>query len=337
MSGNDGDRATWRAGWSPTTTKLVVRFLALVGVFVFFTVLVGPGQFCSLRNLENILRQSAVYATAALGMTMVIAAGGIDLSIGSIIALSVVVVTKVLNMEGGAAMPLVALAAAVGVAALAGLLNGAAITGLRILPFVVTLGTMGIYRGLAKGLARERVLQCPETWLGDLMDNTLASPVRPWYVLPPGVWILILAALAAALALRYTRFGRHLYAIGSNEETARLCGVPVKRTKIAMYALCGLFAGLAGLMQFAYGGGVGDPNTAVSYELYVIASVVIGGASLSGGEGTIAGSLIGAVFITVLYMGGLQAGWPKWVQEMVIGAIIITAVAVDRLRRRTAA
>lgn len=336
MSGMLSRWMAWRAGWTPTTTKLVVRFLALVGVFIFFALLVGPDRFCSLRNLENILRQSAVYATAALGMTMVIAAAGIDLSVGSIIALAVVVASWMLNLPGVAGAPWIAAVVAILAATLMGLLNGTIIVGLRILPFVVTLGTMGIYRGLAKGIARERVIGCPEGVLADLMDNTLARPDRPWYLLPPGVWILIGAAVLAALALRYTRFGRHLYAIGSNEETARLCGVPVKRTKLAMYALCGFFAGLAGLMQFAFGGGVGDPNTAVAYELYIIASVVIGGASLNGGEGTIAGSLIGAVFITVLYMGGLQAGWPKWVQEMVIGAIIIAAVAVDRLRRRRA-
>ena len=138
----------------------------------------------------------------------------------------------------------------------------------------------------------------------------------------------------ASFTLKYTRFGRHVYAVGSNEETARLCGVPVGRTKIIVYGLTGFFCALAGFMQFSYIGGVGQPTTGVMYELFVIAAVIIGGASFSGGEGSILGTIIGALIITILYMGGQQIGWPKWVQEMVIGGIIILAVAVDRLRHR---
>jgi erythritol transport system permease protein len=124
-------------------------------------------------------------------------------------------------------------------------------------------------------------------------------------------------------------------AIGSNENTARLCGVPIERTKVFVYLLGGLFAGLAGLMQFSYEGGYGFPTTAMGYELQIIAAVVIGGGSLRGGEGSVLGSLIGALIITILYMGGQQMDWPKWVQEIVIGAIIIAAVALDRARHRT--
>ncbi|MGH8021881.1 MAG: ABC transporter permease [Opitutaceae bacterium] len=152
--------------------------------------------------------------------------------------------------------------------------------------------------------------------------------------LPAGVWILIVCIAFSAFVLRYTRFGRHVYAVGSNEETARLCGVPVGRTKLIVYALTGAFCGLAGLMQFSYIGGVGQPTTAVMYELFIIAAVIIGGASFSGGEGSVLGTIIGALIITMLYMGGQQMGWPKWVQEMVIGGIIILAVAVDRIRHR---
>jgi ribose transport system permease protein/erythritol transport system permease protein len=154
-------------------------------------------------------------------------------------------------------------------------------------------------------------------------------------LLPPGIWMLILAAVLAALLLRYTRLGRHIFAIGSNEETARLCGVPVERTKIVVYMLAGLFGGLAGIMQFSFIAGIGQPTTGIAYELFVIAAVVIGGGSLLGGEGSILGSLIGALIITILYMGGQQMGWPKWVQETVIGGIIIAAVALDRLRHRS--
>lgn len=336
----------WQAGWF----NALARFVALALVFLFFAAMVDGGRFYSARNLENIGRQSTVYALAALGATLVIICGGIDLSVGSIIALAVVTVAWVLNLRGEDAtdgtvylleqhptlLPILALCAGVGVSTLAGALNGGLIISLRLVPFIVTLGTMGIFRGLAKGVADERDIYPPQTWLTGLMDPTLTSsdPGRKWMLLPPGVWVLILAAALAALALRYTRFGRHVYAIGSNEETARLCGVPVRRTKVMVYTLAGLFAGLAGLMQFSFISGIGQPTTGVSYELFIIAAVVIGGGSLMGGEGSILGSVIGALLITILYMGGQQMGWPKWVQEMVIGAIIIGAVAIDQVRHR---
>jgi len=209
------------------------------------------------------------------------------------------------------------------------------IVGLRITPFIVTLGTMGLFRGLAKGIASEKDIYPPEaTWISSIMDPTITNPERSWMILPPGVWLLLVAAVGAAILLRYTRLGRHIYAVGSNEETARLCGVPVGRTKIIVYMLAGFFAGLAGLMQYSFISGIGQPTTGIAYELFVIAAVVIGGASLMGGEGTILGSIVGALMITILYMGGQQMGWPKWVQEMVIGGIIIGAVALDQLRHR---
>lgn len=330
------------------------RFVALVIVFVFFAVLVEGGKFYTLRNLENILRQSAVYATAGLGMTLVIITAGIDLSVGSMIALSVIAVAATLNWGGatGAATvgaaganyfvyqhpvlaPMMAVAAGVAAATLAGLVNGCLIVGLRLMPFIVTLGTMGIIRGLAKGIAHERDIYPPEpTWIGSLMDPTLTSKTGGGWLLPTGVWILLGGVLVTSFLLRYTRLGRHIFAVGSNEETARLCGVRVGLTKLVVYTLCGFFCGVASLMQFSYIGGVGQPTTAQTYELFVIAAVIIGGASFTGGEGSILGTLIGALMITVLYTGGQQMGWSKWVQEMVIGSIIIAAVALDRVRHR---
>jgi ribose transport system permease protein/erythritol transport system permease protein len=350
----------WQAGW----VNSLGRFIVLVLVFAFFALAVENGKFYTPRNLESILRQSAVYATAALGMTLVIVAGGIDLSVGSIIALAVVVVAWVLNLSAPGAtadagqqagylihqwptlLPLLAVAAGVAVATLAGAVNGMLIVGLGLVPFIVTLGTLGIWRGLAKGITGQRDIYPPEsTWLSDIMDPTLIPfldwlsgerPTAPrgieWLVLPLGVWILIVAAVAAALLLRYTRFGRHVFAIGSNESTARLCGVPVERTKVIVYLLAGFFAGLAGLMQFSYEGGNGYPTTALGYELHVIAAVVLGGGSLLGGEGSVLGSVVGALMITVLKMGGEQMDWPKWVQEAVIGGIIIAAATLDRIR-----
>jgi ribose/xylose/arabinose/galactoside ABC-type transport system permease subunit len=220
---------------------------------------------------------------------------------------------------------------------LAGLANGAMVVGLRLVPFIVTLGTMGMIRGLAKGVAKERDIYPPEeTWINTIMDPKISSADRGWQILPTGIWILIVGVLVSSFILRYTRLGRHIFAVGSNEETARLCGVSVGRTKLFVYMAGGFFCGVAGLMQFSYIGGIGQPTTAGMYELFIIAAVIIGGASFSGGEGSILGTLIGALMITILYMGGQQMGWPKWVQEMVIGGIIIVAVALDRLRHRKA-
>lgn len=341
----------WQSSW----VNMLGRFVALVVVFTFFAMFVENGKFYTPRNLENIGRQSAVYATAAIGMTMVVVAGGIDLSIGSIIALTVVVIAWVLNLpaevvdangapqsghlvdEWPTLLPVAALVAGVATAMLAGLMNGFLVVGLRLVPFIVTLGTMGIIRGMAKGIAHEKDIYPPEeTWLVSVMDPTLTSrdAGRSWMLLPPGVWLLLVSAIGAALLLRYTRLGRHIYAIGSNENTARLCGVPVERTKIIVYMLAGFFGGLAGILQFSFISGIGQPTTAIAYELFVIAAVVIGGGSLLGGEGSILGSLIGALIITILYMGGQQMDWPKWVQEIVIGGIIIIAVALDRLRHK---
>ena len=325
------------------------RFLALLGVFLFFALMVEGGRFYSLRNLENILRQSAVYATVGLGMTLVIITGGIDLSVGSTIALAVTMVAWTLNLpvpgEEGAflihqmpvLLPMLAVASAIAVSAIAGFCNGALIVGLKLVPFIVTLGMMGIVRGVAKGIAKERdIYPEADTWITSIMDPALTSASRRWMVFPIGVWFLIAGILFTGFLLRYTRMGRHIYAIGSNEETARLCGVPVGRTKIMVYALTGAFCGVAGLMQFSYLGGIGQPTTGIMYELFVIAAVIIGGASLRGGEGTVLGTMIGALIITILYMGGQQMGWPKWVQEMVIGGIIIIAVALDQYRHRRA-
>jgi ribose/xylose/arabinose/galactoside ABC-type transport system permease subunit len=315
--------------------NLLGRFAALLLVFVFFAVLVEDGRFISPRNLENILRQSAVYGTAGVGMTLVIITAGIDLSVGSIIALSVVMVAACLDRG---LSPFVAMLGGVGAATLAGAFNGQLITRLKLVPFIVTLGTMGMIRGLAKGLSNERDIypKGEETWLVRLMDPVLTNRNSGGFLLPTGVWIMLACMGIMAFVLRYTRFGRHVFAVGSNAETARLCGVNVGRTTAWVYALSGLFCGIAGLMQFAYIGGIGQPTTAAMYELFVIAAVVIGGASFTGGEGSILGTFLGALTITMLYMGGQQMGWEKWKQEMVIGGIIILAVAVDRFRHRRA-
>jgi len=309
--------------WLSTLGPLI----GLVAVYLFFA-LIGPDSFTSIRTLETIARQTAIVGTAALGMTLVIILGGIDLSVGSIVAMTSVVVALVLNGGGG---PAAAIVMAMLAGALTGLTSGTLITRLKVAPFIVTLGMLLLVRGVAKGLAKEQKVDAPLTWLVELLASL--PPERSFMLVPPGVWMLALLALATAVVLRYTRLGAHIFSIGSNEKTARLCGVDVERVKVTVYTLTGALAGLTGVLQFSRLT-VGDPTVAVGLELDVIAAVVIGGGSLSGGEGTVTGTLVGAFIMTVIRAGTSQMGLPNWVQEIVTGTIIVAAVAIDRWRHR---
>jgi ribose transport system permease protein len=308
-----------------TTRALLDRTgtaLGLAGVALLFGILVGA-QFFAPANIELMARQTAIVCMAALGMTVVIAAGGIDLSVGSIIALSTVVIALLLRAN---VSPVLAALGAVAAAALCGVINGVLITQLNVVPFIVTLGTLLVVRGAAKGLADERRIEAPVTWLNDLLRVPQGGTL-----LPAGLWMVGVLALVVGGLLRYTRFGRHVFAIGSNERMARLCGVAITRTKVAVYALTAACAGLAGLLQFSKLS-VGDPTVAVGLELDVIAAVIIGGGSLSGGRGTILGTIIGAAIMTIIQIGCSQKGLANWVQQIVTGGIIVAAVALDRVR-----
>jgi ribose/xylose/arabinose/galactoside ABC-type transport system permease subunit len=310
-----------------TARALVDRGGTLIGlapVAMIFGALVGP-QFFAPANLELIARQTAIVGMAALGMTMVIIAGGIDLSVGSVIALSTVVLALLLKDGRG---PWAAALGGVAASMICGLANGLLITRLRVVPFIVTLGTMLVVRGVAKGLADERRIEAPTTWLNDLLRS---GAHRTAAILPPGIWLVIGLALIVGGVLGYTRFGRRLFAIGSNERMARLCGVRVERCKVAVYAAAAAFAGAAGVLQFSKLS-VGDPTVAVGLELDVIAAVIIGGGSLLGGRGTVAGTLVGATIMTLIQIGCSQKGLPNWVQQIVTGGIIVGAVALDRVR-----
>jgi len=300
--------------------------LGLLFVAILFGALIGP-RFFSGANVELIARQTAIVCTAALGMTMIIVSGGIDLSVGSVVALTTVVVAVMLRADAG---PGAAALAGVAAAALCGLANGVLITALRVIPFIVTLGMMILLRGAAKGLAEERRIEAPATWLNELMRTVDPDSA---ILAPPGIWIVALLALLVATTLGYTRFGRHLFSIGSNERTARLCGVAVERTKIAVYTIGAMLAGVAGLLQFSRLS-VGDPTVADGLELDVIAAVIIGGGSLAGGRGSVLGTVLGATTMAVIQIGCSQRGLPNWIQQIVTGGIIILAVALDHWRTR---
>ncbi len=304
----------------------VAPFAGLVLVALTFAILTGaPERYLSLQNLRVILAQTLIVGIGALGMTFIIVSGGIDLSVGSVIALTSVV-TAVCLRDGWS--PSTAVAMAVIAGGIVGLVNALLITGLRVVPFIATLGTLGIARGVAKWLAGERAVDVPATWINGL---AVTVPDPAWLLVPPGIWLAIALAIVSSVVLRHTVFGRRVFAIGSSEPAARAAGIAVNRLKIWTYSMAGLLFGLAGTMQ-ASRLRQGDPTVAVGTELDIIAAVVIGGASLNGGEGSIAGSMLGALTMAFLRNGSQQMGWPPYTQEIIIGAIIVAAVALDRWR-----
>jgi ribose transport system permease protein len=316
-----------------TVRRVLAQAGPFLGLIVVITLFAIPAEtrefFLTYHNLKIILTQTVIVAIGALGMTLIIVGGGIDLSAGSSIALTSVVGALLIQQGWG---PVPVCGAVILAGGLIGLLNGAAIAALRLVPFIITLGTLGVARGAAKWLADNQTV------------NYDASPINGWmttadpfgYALPRGVWVAAALAVATAVVLRNTVFGRHVFALGSNEATARLCGIPTTRLKVMVYALAGCFFGAAGLFQLSRLR-QGDPTVAVGLELDIIASVIIGGASLNGGVGTVLGSMIGALIMAVLRNGSQQMGWPTYFQEIIIGLVIIGAVFVDHLRqgRRT--
>jgi ribose/xylose/arabinose/galactoside ABC-type transport system permease subunit len=308
----------------------------LVFVFLLFVVLVhrhqidNPGTlpFANRDNIELILLQTAVVGTAALGMSLIIISGGIDLSIGSSIALGTVVIAYLLEHH---ASPVLAALGGIATCAACGLVISGLVTGLKLTPFIVTLGMLTALRGMAIGLAHGQSLDAPSSWMNSLL--TVLPDDKKWMLFPPGVWLMVLLAVAVSALLRYTRFGRHIFAIGSSEQTARLCGVAIAPTKILIYTLAGALVGVAGVLQFGYLT-IGDSTTATGYELSAIAAVVIGGASLSGGQGSIFGTLIGAMIMTTIAVGCTKLDYANWVQQIVTGGIIVFAVALDQWRHR---
>lgn len=306
--------------------SVIGPFIGLGLIILLFSIL-EPDKFPTLFNFLTVANQTVIVALAAMGMTYIIISGGIDLSVGSVIAL-VTVVTALLIDAGRS--PLIAIIVGVFSGAVCGAISGALIGYFRIIPFIATLGMMGIARGVAKWMANQQKVDAPMTWVWEIMSR---SPSVKWLVFSPGVWLMIIAAVVIAIVLRYSVFGRYTFAIGSNESTAKLCGVRVERMKFYIYTFGGLMAGLAGVMQFSRLT-VGDPTVAVGKELDVIAAVVIGGGSLSGGEGSILGTMIGAFIMAFLRNGCNMTGIPNYVQEIIIGVIIIGAVAIDKFRHR---
>lgn len=299
----------------------LLPFLSLIGLFVFLSI--ASPHFLTAINLSSVVRQTAVINIMALGMTLVIVSGGIDLSVGAILAFAGTIGTMCMAAGWGVGTGIV-----VGIVCGLGwgFVNGLFTTWLKIPPFIVTLGTLGIVRGLTLiisgglpvvGLPREF------SFLGEGSVG--------------GVPFVLLVLLACAgltyLILHSTKLGRYTYAIGSNKEAAIYAGIPVTKYTVAVYAISGMLTGVSSMIE-ASRLMTGQPTAGQAYELQVIAAVVIGGGSLSGGEGSVVGTLIGAFIMGLLANGSDLLGINPYLQQAIIGAVIIVAVALDEARKR---
>jgi ribose/xylose/arabinose/galactoside ABC-type transport system permease subunit len=299
-------------------------------LIICFLAAYEPDTFLTLDNFLNVFRRSSVNGIIALGMTYVIISGGIDLSVGSMLALSGMTGAVAMIAVGGADPQGGALVLGTIVGILTGLvcgfLNGALVTKLKLPPFIVTLGTMSAFRGISYVMNNGQPYNVPSyKYLGS--GVVLGVPVS--------VLIFIFFVAIAGFLLRYTRLGRYTYAIGSNREAAFHTGVNVDRNLIYIYSLTGFFVGIASMIATSRTVSA-QPTAGITLELDIIASVVIGGASLSGGRGSITGTIIGTLLISFLRNGCTLLGISTNVQLIVIGAIIIVAVAVDQLARSKA-
>jgi len=313
----------------PSTLEWLNRYgtaLFLVLMCLFF--LAQNPHFLSLRNIANILADVSIYGVIAVGMTFVIITGGVDLAVGATLALASICAAWAVNLSGWALGPnwLVALAVSVLVGTFVGLIHGKITTWLAVPAFITTLGGMTVWRG-ATLLVNDG---------GPVSD--FSEGLRFWGTgsllgVPVPVLVFAFVALAGLVVQRYTRFGRQVYAVGGNPEAARLSGVDVKRVETAVYVIVGSLSGLAGFLLMARLNSA-EAVGGVGYELRVIASVVIGGASLAGGVGGIGGTLMGALLIGVLSNGLVMMGVNAYYQQIVIGVIIVLAVAFDTYAKR---
>jgi ribose transport system permease protein len=315
------------------TLQRVLAFAALVIIYGFFYI-VSP-NFRSFNNFVGILIATAVNGILALGVTYVVITGGIDLSIGTVMTLSAVMTGVVItNLH----MP-VGLGVLVGVitGALCGVVNGILISRLKLPPFIATLGMLNVAKGLALVISQLKPIYFSDTPIfNQISMGSILGAIIPGFDIPNAVLIMFGVAILAGVILSKTVLGRYTFAIGSNEEATRLSGVNVANWKTTVYMVCGAFAGLAGVIMAARLNSA-QPSLGQGYELDAIAAAVIGGTSLSGGEGTMVGTIIGAFLISTLTNGLLILSVPQEWRTVVTGVIVILAVLLDIIRRRKSA
>lgn len=316
--------------FQPATRQKLLAFASLIGLMVFFS-LASP-RFLQVDNIVSILQATAVNGVLAVACTFVIISGGIDLSVGTMMTFCAVV-TGVVLTNLGLPLPL-GIAAALLAGALCGGTSGVLVAKLKIPPFIATLGMMMLLKGLALVISETKPIYFSDTpGFSAIAQDSLIGDVLPALPIPNGVLVLFLVAAAASVVLNRTLLGRYTFALGSNEEAVRLSGVNVDFWKIVVYTLSGAICGIAGLL-IASRLNSAQPALGQGYELDAIAAVVIGGTSLSGGTGTVLGTIIGAFIMSVLTNGlRIMSVAQEW-QTVVTGAIIILAVYTDILRQR---
>lgn len=321
----------------------IAALLVIVAIFVIADQMVGSGNFMSWRNARVLSSSAALIAVPALGMTMIIIAGGIDLSAGTALTLCGTVLATSLKYSsaasgdpGFASMIALAIAMTILTGCACGLANGILISVTGVVPFIVTLGTMTIFLGIGQIIAKESTVYAATEKIPNWLQNLCVTGSNPHkYLLvpyfPTSAIVAIALAILVSVLLRYTIFGRNIFALGSNRSTARLCGVPIGLTLVSVYALAGLFFSLGGILYFAEVKN-GNPPDGTGKELEIIAAVVLGGGSLNGGRGSVFGSLIGALIIVVIRNGCTLLEIPNTYTYIMIGVIIIVAVILDQLR-----
>ena len=314
-----GSRA---AGLWQSVNRYAVVLVLLVGIFVFFS-LTQP-DFFSQANIENLLTGSSILFVVSIGMTFVVLTGGIDLSVGSLLALSGIILSELFN-DLGLPAPLAVLGTCLAAAFLGGAVNGVLIGRLGLSFFVVTLGTLSIYRGVVNIWSDTETTYIASSFVDGIAFSELLGIAYP-------IWIMVATYLVALVVLRWTYFGRDVYAVGGNITAARLSGINVARTLIMVYAIAGLCAGIGGVIQAARLGAA-SPLVGEATPLDAAAAVLLGGTSFLGGVGGVTGTAVGVLFIGTLQNGLSISGVSSFWQQVVTGVILILAIAIDRLQQ----
>ena len=304
-------------------TSSTVRVLGIILVALFIVLTIGTDKFLTINNLANLARQTSIVGIIAVGMTLVIICAGIDLSVGSVLALGGIIGSLI--MRAGYPIAL-AVMAAVAVGVVVGLVNGAIISDLKVTPFIATLGMMYIVRSLVLLITNANYISpLPKSFVNFAADSYLYIPTLFL------IWLLIV--IVAWVVVKYTRLGRNVFAIGSNLECARRSGISIRLNTYMVYIIVGALSGFAGVLT-AGRLATGLPMAGSGYELQVIAAVVVGGGSLFGGEGTIFGTLLGALLIATIGNGGNLLGVNPHVLNIIVGCLIVFSVYIDQLSKR---
>ncbi len=300
-----------------------VGVLAVILIVLFIALGIATDKFFTVVNLANLARQTSIVGIIAVGMTFVIISAGIDLSVGSVLALGGIIGAMI--MRDGHPI-LLAVLASIAVGVVIGIINGVIINDLKVTPFIATLGMMYIVRSLV-------MLITSAKYISPLPKSFIHFAAASYFFIPTLFIIWIAIAVIAAVVIKYTRLGRNVFAIGCNMECARLSGISIRRNTYAVYIIVASLASFAGVLT-AGRLATGLPLAGQGYELQVIAAVVVGGGSLAGGEGTIVGTLLGAILIATIGNGGNLLGVNPHILNIIVGALIIISVYIDSLNKK---